>query len=400
MQYNLLNYGNYSDYCTTSNNNINHKDGYLRTILNYIKPDIFAVNEMFANANIAKRLLDSTLNVNGISHFKAANYLTLSGGSLANMLYYNSQKLVLLSQSSVPTSVRDFNIYNLYVNDPIRLINGDTAFLTCAVTHLKAGNTSSDASERANMTQTFMNYLNSLNKPGNYLLMGDLNVYGSGEQAYQNLVNHSNLNIRFYDPLNKAGNWNENSNFAAIHTQSTHTASGCHASGGLDDRFDFILASQSIISGTNYFKYISNSYKAIGNDGNHFNGALNFGTNNSAPQQVIDALYNNSDHLPVIIDLAVGEKSSGFEESKKYSFQVYFNNPLISNAITIRSIDKNIVTVELFAMNGILIFRSENNRVENETKIMIPDHLITKGAYVLKVQDKFGNFIIKKLIKI
>ena len=46
MQYNLLNYGNNTSYCTTTNNNINDKNGYIRTILTAYYPDIFTVCEM------------------------------------------------------------------------------------------------------------------------------------------------------------------------------------------------------------------------------------------------------------------------------------------------------------------------------------------------------------------
>ena len=46
------------------------------------------------------------------------------------------------------------------------------------------------------------------------------------------------------------------------------------ASGGLDDRFDFILYSDDVLNGTNGVNYIPNSCKSIGNDGNHFNIAI------------------------------------------------------------------------------------------------------------------------------
>ena len=43
MQYNLLNYGNNTGYCNTTNNNINDKNGYIRTILTAYYPDILTV---------------------------------------------------------------------------------------------------------------------------------------------------------------------------------------------------------------------------------------------------------------------------------------------------------------------------------------------------------------------
>ena len=45
------------------------------------------------------------------------------------------------------------------------------------------------------------------------------------------------------------------------------------------------------------------TYTAFGNDGNHFNGAINFGTNTSVTPDIANALHNASDHLPVFVDI-------------------------------------------------------------------------------------------------
>ena len=52
MQYNLLNYGNNTGYCTTTNNNINDKNGYIRTILTAYYPDILTVCEIGRGSNL------------------------------------------------------------------------------------------------------------------------------------------------------------------------------------------------------------------------------------------------------------------------------------------------------------------------------------------------------------
>ena len=51
--------------------------------------------------------------------------------------------------------------------------------------------------------------------------------------------------------------------------------------------------------------YVPNTYFAVGNDGNHFNDPLNSGTNYSVTSSVLTALYNLSDHLPVIADFDI-----------------------------------------------------------------------------------------------
>ncbi len=137
MQYNLLNYGNYTSYCNTNNNNVDDKDGYLTTILDYVQPDIFTVNELGVDFvglenQYAQRILDNTLNINGVTKYQKAEH---TGGSyLVNMLYYNSDKLVLHSQDFISNDanneglVREIDFYNLYHNDPNLASHNDTVF--------------------------------------------------------------------------------------------------------------------------------------------------------------------------------------------------------------------------------------------------------------------------------
>lgn len=46
MQYNLLNFGNFTDYCTINNNNPTRKTDWLKTIIDYYLPDVSTVNEI------------------------------------------------------------------------------------------------------------------------------------------------------------------------------------------------------------------------------------------------------------------------------------------------------------------------------------------------------------------
>ena len=52
MQYNLLYYGEITGFCNNSNNSLEMKDPHLRNILDFVKPDIFTVNEMSQNESI------------------------------------------------------------------------------------------------------------------------------------------------------------------------------------------------------------------------------------------------------------------------------------------------------------------------------------------------------------
>jgi hypothetical protein len=110
----------------------------------------------------------------------------------------------------------------------------------------------------------------------------------------------------FIDPLSLSGTFNQSS-FAQYHTQSPRTRSfGGGATGGMDDRFDMILISQSI-SDVNNITYINGSTVAYGNDGNHYNDSINKPPNTAVGQQIADALHYASDHLPVLATFSFGE---------------------------------------------------------------------------------------------
>ena len=131
----------------------------------------------------------------------------------------------------------------------------------------------------------------------------------------------------FVDPLfdeGGVGSWNNNSQFAQFHTQSTRTDGGCFSGGGLDDRFDFILFSDEISVGEQKIRYIDQSYYAVGNDGRHFNQYINQNGNSAVSEEVAQALYDASDHLPVAMRLVVNG-DVGLEENVMADFQVYPN---------------------------------------------------------------------------
>lgn len=314
MHYNLLNYRNTTPQCDGTTNPPATKDAALKTILNHAKPDLVTLNEIGANPINANRLLSNAFVVTGMD-YDFANYSNNASSSLVNMLFYNRNRLVLQKQTLIDKAlsgqllVRVIDVYSLYYKDPIGLAAGDTVFFHVAVAHLKAGDTQADKDERARMTEALMAYIQKTKtKPENWIISGDFNIQSSTETSYQNLINHSVTDIRFFDPADASGTWNNNANFAGLHTQSTRTSStsgGCFSSSGLDDRFDFILANKEIMDNALHLGYIKNSYKALGQDGSRFNSTINSPANSSVPAEVVTALYNLSDHLPVSMDMKV-----------------------------------------------------------------------------------------------
>ena len=72
-----------------------------------------------------------------------------------------------------------------------------------------------------------------------------------------------------------------------------------------------ILVSDAVLNDAgSEVNYTAGSYEVLGNDGSHFNkGITDIPTNGSAPSAVIDALSDNSDHLPVYLEFDVHKQS-------------------------------------------------------------------------------------------
>lgn len=390
MHYNLLFYGYYEFGCTTSNNNINDKNDYLKTILAYAKPDILTVNEMYCNSNVANSLLDNALNRNGISYYKRATSSCQSDYAYTmNMLYYNSDKLGFIRHYTITTDIRDINIFKLYSKS--NLVNSpDTVFLYCMVAHLKAGSDWEDENERNSEVLKAMSYLKGNFEPGNFLFMGDFNIYKSAENAFQNMINYTEYEYRFYDPINQIGHWHNDYDYANIHTQSTHSSwNDCAASGGMDDRFDFILISESIRDGSERVIYLPGSYKAIGQDGKHFNEAVNdYPTNTSVPPDVLSALYKNSDHLPVYCELYIGENADMESYFGKRSNIEIVTDNVSENIIINTSVifSKDNTRLKLIDIYGREVSEKSLNMFEDE--VIISTKNLNDGLYVILIEQE------------
>lgn len=355
MQYNLLNYGYYTSYCTYQNNSADSKDQYLRTLINHYEPEIFAVNELGSLPVNLTRILDNVMNSHGRDYYQAAAHTNQAGSSIINALYYDSRKLGLKWQGVANTTLRDINVYTLYYKSDDLATNPDTVFITCVVAHLKAGSTASDQQTRKTMVLNTMNYLKYYNF-GNMMFMGDFNLQSSYEESYQLMINNTTASVRFNDPIEQHGVWNNNASMAPYHTQSTRTGvHDCFSTGGMDDRFDFILISNSIKNGSMGAEYVPGSYWAVGQDGNRYNQSINNPVNTTLPSSVINALFNMSDHLPIILDLKI-ERNPVFVEDD-YATRLHdikVQNPFTSDIDVFfnKEIFFKNLSAEIFSLNG------------------------------------------------
>jgi hypothetical protein len=401
MQYNLMQYST-SPYgtCTSYNNNIANKAANLKTIVNYVKPTIITVVELGNTQTHVNHVLTNVLNTNGATWWKSGQLTCASGGTLSNMMFYDSRKFTLKSSDFVQTAVRDFNIYRLYYNTP-DLTQGDTSYLITIIGHLKAGTTDSVA--RNTQVGALMSRLNSWNVADNYILCGDFNVYSSSESCYKQLLNYSNPLVRFYDPINKPGDWNNNYQFASYHTQSTHSSStdSCFSSGGLDDRFDFILTSSNVLNGYNKVKALPSTYHAVGQDGNRYNGTIISPTNNSIPSAVATALFNMSDHLPLVMDFLVYYPShTGIQNNVSNGLSVNLQNP-VNEELKFKFSSSKLTSalLSIFDINGRVVLQQKITQTSIDEQFEIPVQQLQSGTYLLRLTTNQG-FVVSRFVKL
>ncbi len=334
MMYNMLYYGVNTSFCTSSNNSVTAKNAGLMTLFNYARPDLLGVCEMSPVSSVNLGLLNNVLNNGGRSGYLRANLMNSSGSEIVSLLYYNAAKFGMQSQAPIATQGRDITWYRLY-HKPIPM-SGDTTFLHVAVAHLKAGGTSADVAQRGQEAGALVQFMRNNRFRGNLLVMGDLNVSTSTEPAYDSLMNAASvMNHRLKDPVSRPGSWSGNSSFALWHTQSPRTASnGCATGGGMDDRYDHILLNDWAMGDSAQIKYVPASFRIPGNDGNRFNGSVNGTFNASVPVAVANALHEISDHLPVMLKLAIGpalvsstDPSYDALEEEAFQFTISQNSP-------------------------------------------------------------------------
>lgn len=400
MHYNLLYYGEITGFCNNSNNSLSMKDPHLRTILNYVKPDIFTLNEISSSTAIHQHLLDENLNTGGVGHYRKAGFNPVAGSNIVNMLYYDSRKLRLKKQSVAQSYIRDVDVYELYYysND---LAQGDTAFIVCVVGHLKAGNSDSDAGARKVMAENTMKYIEQRYKHENVLFMGDFNLYSGNEAAFQQMINFSNADTRFIDPIGQIGDWNNNSFYASVHTQSTNTSSNdCKSGGGLDDRFDFILISDEVRFGTRNVRYVQQSYQAVGQDGNRFNSTVVSPANSSVPPNVATALFNMSDHLPVTLKIRV-DKVLSTNDYPLNPFMVSLSpNPASAMVqLMFYSARHQPMQISLLNTSGLTLYKKQVNAQTGRQTIDLNLGDLIPGLYFVRLTDADGNHEQLKLVK-
>ena len=287
--YNLLKYADAG--CLA----LNVKNARLKTIFDALRPDILTVNEMLPNPAAINSLRANALMFQ--PNMQSTTFGNSTGSDIVNTLFYNAAKLGYLGHETITGNIRDIDVFRLYHLASTQ--SGDTTDLYCIVAHFKSSQGESNVDERAAAAEDVVTWLQNRPQIHRYILAGDLNLYSSTEPAFQTLLQ------RFDDPSGQANGWH-GFGFAALQTQSPADGTQpCAVTGGMDDRFDFILASPNIYNGNDRIATLSTTYRTFGNDGVSYNDFLQCGATTSVSPSVCAALRTASDHLPVTVQLLV-----------------------------------------------------------------------------------------------
>ncbi len=311
MTYNTLNYsGSNTD-----------KDAAFRIVIENAEPDMIIAEEIGDQSGYTN-FLSHVLNYTTNNLYAGAPFTEQSETNVDIALYYKPTIFSFVSTSRINTT----DIWGR--RDVIEFVmRHDASGVEFRIygCHLKAGTNSDDENERTAEATQLRNYLNSLDGETPFIVAGDLNLYDNGEGAFQVLIeSQSDNDGRCFDPVDRIGNWHNNASYADVHTQSPRGGNY----GGMDDRFDWLLVSDAILNGTD-IQYLENSYTPFGNDGNHFNLAINEGTNTAVSAAVADALVGASDHLPVFLELEFDDLTPS--EAKLVITEIMPNPSMVSD---------------------------------------------------------------------
>ena len=392
MMYNILNY---------SNSEISrNKTPFLSTILEEVRPDLFMVCELVDEIG-SNYLFENAIIPYNENFQKAPFEENQSGNSdLQQMVYYNTKKLILEETRVITADTRDINKYTFKINTE----NASThpIIFEVFVTHLKASTGYSNRQRRLNSIQSFVSFTNNIENDSHVLFAGDFNFYTSNEEGYQYLIDDTNPiviidpidrpspnfpddGVDYYENYDSTYFWN-NSSFADIHSQSTRTFNSgfiddSGSTGGLDDRFDFIMMSKNFNTSSDLY-YVNDSYKTIGNNGNCYNSYIsNTNCSGEYSQNLRNALIEFSDHLPVVMEIETLENTLTTSSINEINF---IGSNLTEDYLDIIS-NENIDNFKIYSISGQLI-KVIFTKKTSDNSIRIDVKHISKGIYYLSHQ--------------
>lgn len=373
-----------------------NRESILKDILGEYHPDLLMVCELVSE-NGADRILDTALQ-NSYFDFSRAAFVSNQSepsDSLQQMIFYNKTKLELINQAYLLTTIRDINHYTFRLRNNLP----DTVYLEVFVAHLKSGTGNANRRLRASMADTFVKHLGQIPAGRHVLLAGDFNLYGATEEpAYRRLTDTLNP-VVMVDPLGMPGTWSDNDSFTAIHTQATRlSAAGFGiggATGGMDDRFDFILMSRNFRTAPG-LRFVEGSYKAFGNNGNCFNRRID----DTACTGVYGFplrrnLHNMSDHTPVVLQLAYPAHVLALPPDKESLNCLMVSGNIVTDRLVLQTNYQGTSPLQLRVSNslGQIIKIMQVNR--GKENIQIGVELLPPGLYYLQLASGRARRVFK-----
>jgi endonuclease/exonuclease/phosphatase family metal-dependent hydrolase len=304
--------------------------------------DILALEETTSNTTTVAPIVTALNSYYGAGTYALVNYQgtqngSASGGNGPNALLYNTTTLTLVLQNGaqavgVPGTPNKTGVDRQVIRYEFQPINGPAAAnFYIYVSHMKSsadGSESTDESDRNAEAQFITEDVATLPSGSSVLSMGDFNLNGSSEAAYQTLTTSGPfvdaLNI---NPQNNSETW-DTSTYVSIATES---------STDLKYRDDIQFMTPAVYSGSQPtgLHYVAGSMRAFGNNGTTALGKsvnqtsnTSLNTNFSGPitaSQALAALTTGSDHLPLVADYVIATPYTTWEAQN-------FNAAQLANA--------------------------------------------------------------------
>lgn len=350
---------------------------HFKKVVDEIGADIYIAQEL-SNLSGVNNFLNQVLNKEDNLYQSATFY---DDNDIDQALFFKHSIFEILSTSKIEGDPRNILVYRM------KHKSTDKIFFIFNL-HLKASPGSSNESRRAIQVDQLIEYTKQMSEDYFYVAAGDFNIYSTDEPAYRKFFEQTSTGFgKFNDIIISDGKYN-NEQYASLHTQSPRTSQfGGGAAGGMDDRFDYILFSDSLFESNKTF-VIKDSYTAFGNDGNHYNQAINDMPNSAVTQDIANALHDASDHLPVYAkivfsnDVVENENDAPIVNDTIFSVNENPDNNLIVGKIEASDPDGDSLSFNILSGNDNEIFM-----IDDEGNLKV------KNGELIKY-DEFQSFIL------
>jgi len=262
--------------------------------------DILMLQEVDDVTTTVQDFLNIMNGIYGAGTYARGTVLNNSTVQLHQGVIYNTQTVSLLDELAFGTSSGS-KAARQPMRYEFRPVGYDsTADFYVYNSHYKAKTDASSQARRLYEAEVVRDNADALGQGQHIIYGGDYNVQSSTEASYQELLTAGNGQA--FDPISSPGTWHADPAFASIHTQSPHDGSDGLVASGMDDRLDFLLATDEFLDNEG-LSYIPGSYHAFGNNGTTYDLAINAPSNTyPLTSAELNALAHVSDHLPVVAD--------------------------------------------------------------------------------------------------